>query len=97
MVVGEHQAGAAVRGGLADNLPERKFRPGPVAGVARDMEAARPVVEMRDPQAFPARIAVGEATGEIGPRGGEAVELKRKFGTLIAHRRDLRAAQECAT
>jgi hypothetical protein len=37
------------------------------------------------PQAFPAWVGVGQAAGEKGLSGGEAVELERKFGTLIPH------------
>lgn len=97
MVVGKHDPRTAVLGGIADDLPEREFRAAFVALVTRKVQAARLVVEMRHPQAFPRQIAVGEAAGEKFLRGGETCELESMFGTLITHRRNLRRARECAT
>ena len=66
-----------------------KSAPRLVALMARQMEAARLIVDMRDPQAFAARIGVGEAAREEGPGCGQPVELQREFGTLIPHARSL--------
>jgi hypothetical protein len=49
------------------------------------MQAARFHVDMRNPQAFPTALSVGQATSEIAARSGQAVELEREFGTLIPH------------
>ena len=49
------------------------------------MHAARLIIDMGDPQAFAGGIAVGQAAGKELTGGGQAVELQRKFGTLIPH------------
>jgi hypothetical protein len=56
-----------------------------VAFVAADVEAARLVVDMCDPQALTGDIEFGEAAAEELPGGGEPVELQRVFGTLVPH------------
>ena len=53
------------------------------------MDAARLVVDVRDPQAFARRIRISEAPGEKLARGIETFEFKRKFGTLITHAHDV--------
>jgi hypothetical protein len=83
--VGKHDRGAAVRGGIEDDLADRYVGPGLVALVAGDVKAARMIVDMCDPQAFPARVSFGQAAPKEFAGGGKAVELERKFGTLIAH------------
>ena len=57
------------------------------------METARLLVDMRDPQAFPARIFLGEASREKLARGLDAIKLQREFGTLIPHEGTLRSAR----
>ena len=66
-------------------VAQREVGAGLVARIARQMQAARVVIDMRDPQALARRIAVGETAGEKFAGGGEAVEFQRKFGTLIPH------------
>jgi hypothetical protein len=85
----EHDPGAAMLGRIGDDVAERETGAALVTDVARDVDAARLLVDVRDPQAFPLRIAIGEAAGEKGPRGREAIELQRVFGTLISHARNL--------
>jgi hypothetical protein len=40
---------------------------------------------MGNPERFPPRVFFRKAAGEELPRGGDAVELQREFGTLIPH------------
>jgi hypothetical protein len=49
------------------------------------MEAACLVVDMSDPQRFAARVFLRETPGEELTGRREAVELQRKFGTLVSH------------
>ena len=56
-----------------------------VAGVARQMNAARILIDMGNPQILALGIAIGDAPGEEVAGGPEAVELEGKFGTLITH------------
>jgi hypothetical protein len=49
------------------------------------VEAARLVVDMRDPQALALWIFFREAPRKEIAGGSEAVELQREFGTLIPH------------
>jgi hypothetical protein len=46
---------------------------GLVAFVAADMEAARLIVDMGDPQAFAADIIFGKAAGEELPSGRQSI------------------------
>jgi hypothetical protein len=55
-----------------------------------EVEAAGLFVDMRDPQALQSRVGRSQAIGEKGPRGGQAVQFQGQFGTLIAHRREIR-------
>ena len=96
MVMGEHDPGAAMLGGVGDDRPQWKIRPRIVARMARQMDAARPLVGVRDPQVLAARIAVGQAAREEGPGRGEPVELQRRFGTLIPHGVSLASARSNA-
>ena len=52
MVVGEHEPGAAEVRGIGDDGPQRKRRAHLIAVMAGDVQAARIVVDMRDPQAL---------------------------------------------
>ena len=54
--------------------------------MARDMHAARLVVDVRYPQALPPRIEFGEAACEEAACCRETIELQREFGTLVTHR-----------
>jgi hypothetical protein len=91
MIVSKDDTGASVLGRVGDDFAEWKGGAGFVSGVARQMHAARLVVDMGDPQVLPGGIAVGEAAGKKLAGGRQAVELKREFGTLISHAASLRA------
>ena len=86
MIVGEDDAGAAVRGGIGDDRADREFGAALIALMARQVEAARLVIDMGDPQAFARGIAVGDAAGEERLGSGKPIEFQREFGTLIPHR-----------
>jgi hypothetical protein len=60
------------------------------------VEASRLIVDMSNPKALARGIGVGQATGKEGLCGGEAVELERKFGTLIPHDFGLRGKRRTA-
>jgi len=85
MIVGKHDPSASVLRGVGNDLPHRKGRARLIALVARDMEAARFVVHVRDPKALALRVELGEAAREELARGIEAVELEGAFGALIPH------------
>ena len=85
VIVGEEHRAAAVTRRIEDDDSERKLHFRAVALMPRDVQAARLIVEMRDPQAFRAGILFGYATAEESARRGHVVELQRGFGTLIQH------------
>ena len=64
MIVRQDDAGAAVLGRVAMISRSGKSGSGFVAVVARQMEAARLVVDVGDPQAFARGIGVREAAGK---------------------------------
>jgi hypothetical protein len=59
-----------------------------------DMQAARLIVDMCDPQALDGGVAIGQAARKEFPRRGEAVELERGFRTLIAHVSEISRSSE---
>jgi hypothetical protein len=73
MVVGEDDSGAVVLRRVDDDAPQRQMHAGLVAFVAADMEAARLIVDMGDPQAFAADIIFGKAAGEELPSGRQSI------------------------
>jgi hypothetical protein len=75
MVVGEHDRGATVRGGIEDDLADRYLGPGLITLVAGDVKAARMIVDMCNPEDFAARVAFGQAAPQEFAGGGKAVEL----------------------
>lgn len=85
MIVSEDDSGAPVDDRVADNRAKREIGAGIIAGMPRQVETAGMVVQMRDPQAFPAGIGIRDAPGEEGARGRKAIELQWKFGALIMH------------
>jgi len=85
MIVGKHDPGASVLDGVSDDQSYREGRTRFVALVAGYVEAARLVVDMRDPQAFAPRVEFGKAACEKAARGSESIELKWTFGALIMH------------
>ena len=84
MIVGEHDPGAAMKRGIGDDPAERKIGAALVARMARQVEAVRLIIEMRDPQAFPRRIGIGHAAGEEGAGGSQAVELQQLLDAVVA-------------
>ena len=85
MIVGDDNSGAAVHRRIPNDLADRESSAGFIPPVTREMEAARLVVDMRDPDAFMDGARIGEAAGEELSRRRKPVELQRKFGTLISH------------
>jgi len=49
------------------------------------MNATGFVIDVRYPKALTRWIGIGHAASKEGPSCGQAVELQRVFGTLIAH------------
>ena len=85
--MGEDDPGAAMLGSVGDDITERKAGPGLVAFVAREMQAPSLLIDMRNPEKFTPRIAIGHTARKESPGRGEPIELEWKFGTLIAHAR----------
>jgi hypothetical protein len=85
VVVREHYGCAARTRCIENDGPERKIDAAAVAAMTRQVEAMGLVVEMGDPEGLLVRIALFEAAGEKGTRGGEPIEFQRRFGTLIPH------------
>lgn len=85
VIMSEDHARAAVAGGIGDQLAQRKGGPALVAVMARQMDTAGAVVDMRDPQIFALGIGFGETVGEEAAGRVEAVEQQRGFGTLMEH------------
>jgi hypothetical protein len=85
VVVREHNARAAMRRRVSNDLADREGGAALVSGMARHVQAARIIVDMGNPERFPPRVLFGEAAGKELPRCGHAVELQREFGTLIPH------------
>ncbi len=88
VIVGEDDPGAAMHRGIANDLLQRKRRARFVALVARYMEAARLMIDMRYPDALTTRIRIRHAAGEELPCRGKAVEPQGELGTLISHERE---------
>ena len=74
VVVRQNDASAAMLGRVDDDLPKRKLDAGLVTWVTRHVQAPRLVVDVRDPQAFAARVRIGQASCEEFSCGGETVE-----------------------
>ena len=85
MVMGEDDPGTAESRGVGDYSSERKGRAHLVAIMPGNVNAAGLVIDMGNPQILHRRVRIGNAPGKIRSGRGEAVELERGFGTLIAH------------
>jgi hypothetical protein len=85
MIMSQDYTRATMLCGVGNDGSKRKVGAGVVTRVARHMKALRISIDMRNPKTFAHRIRVGQATGEKLARGREAIELQRKFGTLISH------------
>ena len=93
MVVGKHDARASVDGRIADNRPEREVHARFVSIVMGEMQTLQLVIHVSDPQPLTRRIGLGDTAREESAGRGQAVELERKFGTLISHESEARAVQ----
>ena len=89
VIVGENDAAAAVAGGIADDLADREVGAVDLAVVAGQMDAARIIVDMRDPEMLLVRIDLRQAAGEEAAGGVETVQAQRGFGTLMEHAANL--------
>ena len=85
MIVGEDDPHTAMRGGIQDDLPDRKFPAALVTLVRGDVQAPGLVIDMSHPQMLSSRVLFREATSEKFACGSKAVELERKIGTLVPH------------
>ena len=85
MIVGKQHRYAAVACRIDHDLSQRKVDSAGVAQVARQVDAARLIVEVRDPKCLLVGFLFGEAAGEEIAGGGDAGELERDFGTLTTH------------
>lgn len=85
MIVRQHQASAADPCGFDDDVPNRhadRFR---LAFVTFDMETARGMIDMGNPQALMGSFVGLKAGGEEPACGLVAVEERRGLGTLKPH------------
>jgi len=85
VIVGEHNPGAAMHRGIANDLLQRKGRARFVTLVARNMEATRLLIDVRYPDALAVGIRIRHAAGKELPCCGKAVEPQGELGTLISH------------
>jgi len=88
--MGQHDAGAAVADGVSDDCPQRELGGAFISAVIAEMQAARLFIDVGDKQPLCCRVGALEAAGKECRRGALAVEPEGKFGTLIAHGRNLR-------
>jgi hypothetical protein len=79
-----------VDGRIADDRTQREIHPGFVAVVMAEVQAVQLVIDMGDPQTLTPGIRFGDPAGKECPGCGEALELERKFGTLISHAQRLK-------
>ena len=83
--MGENDAGAAMPAASAMIVCSGKSAPVSSPMVARQMDAAGLLVDMRDPQILARGSPRARQPAKKSTGGGEPVELQRKFGTLIPH------------
>ena len=62
-----------MKSGIGDDFSDRKVRATFVAGMPREVQTLRLLVEMSHPQTFARWIGVGEAAGKECPGGAEVV------------------------
>ncbi len=82
VIVGEDQAGTAEQGGVAEDRADRHLSVA-IAAIAREVEAARPAVDMRDPQALTAAVLQGGCEERLA--GLDSREGRWIVGTLMQH------------
>ena len=92
MIMRKDDAGTAVLCRIKHDVAQGEVCESCVAVVPANVQATCLLVDMRDPQAFAGRVRIGNAAREKGAGGDKAVELERRFGTLIAHAATLPAA-----
>ena len=85
MIVGEQDSRASVYRRVDDDRAERKVGAAFVSIVMGKVQAIQLGVDMRDPQPLAPRIGLRDAPRKECAGCGDAVELERKFGTLISH------------
>ena len=85
MIVGEDDGRAPMNCRVADDRAQREFGAGFVTRMIGQAEAITLRIEVRDPQALQRRVALRDTAAEEGARGCDAIELERRFGTLITH------------
>ena len=85
MIVGQDQPRATVTSRIGDDLSKRKRRRAVRSVMPGQVDAARLIVEMGDPDMFARRIALREATREESPGCVKPVKQQRGFGTLMEH------------
>ena len=83
----------ALAGGVGDDGADRQIGPVGMAVVPRQMDAARVIVDMRDPQMLARRIGLGQAAGEEAVGLLQSFEMQRGFGTLMEHGANLRTTR----
>ena len=74
--MGEDDPGAAMLGGVGDDITQREAGSVLIAFVAREMQASSLLIDMRNPEKFTPRIAIGHTAREKSPGRGEPVELE---------------------
>jgi hypothetical protein len=85
MIVGEQDTGAAVLGGVGDDIAQWKRCSAFVAVVMAEVQTAQLTVDVGNPKRFYCRVRFGETVLEEHPGGGETFELQGRFGTLTPH------------
>jgi hypothetical protein len=78
-----------MKGGIGDDVAEREIDSTCIARMTAEVEAARPFVQMRNLEALPRRIPLGEAASEEFSGRSQAAEPEREFETLVPHRSEL--------
>ena len=77
MIVGKDQPGAAMAGGVRYHFTQREAGATLVAFVPAEVDTARMVIDMGDPQMLAGWIAFGNAAGEKSLGRREPVQSKR--------------------
>ena len=72
-------------GGIENDRSERQADATRVPIMPREVDAARILVQMRNPEAFTGRILLSEAAGKERACRIRPIQLQRGFGTLITH------------
>ena len=87
MIVGEDDGRAPMNCRVADDRAQREFGAGFVTWMIGQAAALALCIEVRNPKVLQRRVALRDTAAEEGARGCDAIELERRFGTLITHTR----------